>query len=411
MTKKYIGLERRENMKKKIDKFGKIAFVFIFVFIITNYFIKMLFFGEDVLNEAGNRRAVRRPIFSMESFENKSYQNVLERSLKDQIFLASTYQRKAQKFHNDALSVVLKPFRKKDDYNLVANDMYVFGNSDYLLYKRSDEYPTKNQLINVKKLSDQYEKVKVKNKYLYLVNSDSSIAFNHIDNAIFDEVNKHFPSFKKSYLKIDSYDTFKKYFYHNDHHWNYKGSYKGYTDILKMMSTKKEELKPLVPTEEITFPNISFYGSKNFTRGIRLYDEKLTVYNFDYPKYDVTVNDLDKNRIMHGYGEFRYYLANRNIKKNKVMYGNYYGWDFAEITFDFHKPNKQNLLIIGESDTNAINLLLACHFNKTHVIDLRHYPNFDINKYIKDHNIDSLLLVFNPITFESHDAFIEKEAK
>ena len=61
---------------------------------------------------------------------------------------------------------------------------------------------------------------------------------------------------------------------------------------------------------------------------------------------------------------------------------------------------KRNLLIIGDSYTNAINKLIATHFNKTYDVDLRHYKEtfneeFIINEYIEENDIDKVLIIVN----------------
>lgn len=51
------------------------------------------------------------------------------------------------------------------------------------------------------------------------------------------------PEENKGCFRVDSFDVFDKYFYDTDHHWNYNGSYLGYTQVLSMISGD-EAIKP-----------------------------------------------------------------------------------------------------------------------------------------------------------------------
>ena len=78
-----------------------------------------------------------------------------------------------------------------------------------------------------------------------------------------------------------------------------------------------------------------------------------------------------------------------------------YGDDYAEVVFVFNQPSKENLLIISNSYSNAVNELIGQHFNKTYVVDLRAYKekyghDFVLSKYIKDKNIDKALVIMSP---------------
>ena len=58
------------------------------------------------------------------------------------------------------------------------------------------------------------------------------------------------------------------------------------------------------------------------------------------------------------------------------------------------------IMAIIEIIKNAINKLIASGFNKTHIIDLRHYEGamgekFDIDKYIEKNDIDKVLIMMD----------------
>lgn len=57
------------------------------------------------------------------------------------------------------------------------------------------------------------------------------------------------------------------------------------------------------------------------------------------------------------------------------------GW--CEIIYNYNRPEKENLLIISDSFSNAINEIIASHFNRTYIIDLRQNKEFEPNEYIQ----------------------------
>ena len=78
----------------------------------------------------------------------------------------------------------------------------------------------------------------------------------------------------------------------------------------------------------------------------------------------------------------------------------YYGDDWAKVVYDFNQPEKENLLILGTSFTNSVNELLASHYNKTHVLDFRHYrkqygERINAQKYMEENNISKMVIIGN----------------
>ena len=67
--------------------------------------------------------------------------------------------------------------------------------------------------------------------------------------------------------------------------------------------------------------------------------------------------------------------------------------------YDFNNASKENLLIVGDSYTWQIDYLLAQHFNKTYVINLRYDEFkdnvFDLSSYVKNNNISKVLFLYD----------------
>jgi hypothetical protein len=63
-------------------------------------------------------------------------------------------------------------------------------------------------------------------------------------------------------------------------------------------------------------------------------------------------------------------------------------------TFDFNQPQKPNLLILGDSYSDAINEVIASHYNKTFDYDLRKLDGkFDFTQFCAQNNISDVLIL------------------
>lgn len=165
-----------------------------------------------------------------------------------------------------------------------------------------------------------------------------------------------------------SFDEYKQYFCQTDHHWNFRGSYLGYTKIMKMLEGDTVEL--LLPKGTHTYSTI-YHGSLDRDNLLNFANENFTVYLFNIPNYVSYVDGVKKE-----YGYRSRYVSDTNFpQRNKYEnhYGLYYGDDHAKVVYDFNQPEKESILILGTSFTNAINELIASHYNKTHILDFRHF--------------------------------------
>ena len=122
--------------------------------------------------------------------------------------------------------------------------------------------------------------------YMYLVET----SYSHQMANTFDEDSPGYLYLKDNlhadvfdHLKYTTYREFCEYFYTTDHHWNYKGSYQGYKDIVRMLLGEQEEL--LEPAEEIV-TDVCFNGSFAHQLDTPNSTERFTFYRFDpMPQY------------------------------------------------------------------------------------------------------------------------------
>ena len=231
--------------------------------------------------------------------------------------------------------------------------------------------------------------------YVYFVESSRS----HPMTASFPAESKVY-RYLKSNLKADAFDHLRfttfaeycRYFYSMDHHWNFRGSYQGYTDIVRMIKGSEEEL--IRPTGIHVTP-VYYNGSFAKQTGHFTSEEPFALYRFNlYPAYTATAQGkkVVGDRISQ-------YLSDRvNHTKNANHYGLCYGGDRGLTVLNGQKAGKGTLLLIGDSMSNAIRPLLIHHFDRIIAVDPRYYPEaenkpFVLSKTIKTYNVDCILIV------------------
>ena len=393
----------KKGCKNKIILIINTLFVLsIILFLLTSFVRsilkpKFIFSGE-------NRYAEQYSNINLKTFYNKTAQDKIENVLSDQLLLSSKFR----SINNLTKAIVIKNyinmFLEEEDIKYLNSDGIDFYGKKNLIYFYRNLDDTKEALDkkinNYNELKEKYNNIEF---YFYYIEKDTDINFITNDKVgIYEYLEDGLKTNNIDSFKIDNFEQFKNYFYETDHHWNYKGSYEGYKEVLKLLGS---EDKPLVGEEKCL--GINWSGSKaNSSIYNRVLSEEFCAYKFDFSKMSITINGVDGN-----YGNQEEYL--KGNLSNKITYGEFYGGDDAEIIFDTGNSNKENILIIGESYDNAILKLIASHFNKTISIDLRNYEHymdkeFNFDEYIKKYNIEKVLFIGN-VDFYTMEEFMIKE--
>lgn len=367
----------------------------VFVLLICLVFVVGMFGfirSEKSKSEAENRALTKFQHFTIDSFLDGSFQDNFENALSDQFVLSEKIRVGYGKAITLLPSFGVDRLTCENHYLTLQNSKdskrALFNCEDYIVVLPSE---IKDIVYDHLK---KYNKMNVENDvYYYYIESYRNYDFEKDEKtsdyfAILSDNLKNEKGLSK--LSINSYDDHKRFFYKTDHHWNYDGSYQGFLDIAKMLKIKN----PAKPTGIMVSEEYAF-GSH--ARSLKKYDilEKFTINLFNLPNFEVRINGKTGEKYNH-YDEFMNHEY--TYKKDMNFYAYVYGADYAEIVFDSHQDEKDNLLIISNSYSNAINELIAQYFNKTYVIDLRHYKrifdeDFKYSEYIKKNNIQKTLVI------------------
>lgn len=423
-----------------MKKFGAkktIGIIFLgFIFGVLCFFYSILFRTQQDISIEENRTLQQVPAFSLKEFANGQFQEQMENSISDQMLFSIQIKYGVKQFYNSLTSQVSKlgtknkpsqqfipqeqtqiseiaetstennsntvtesiipaPIEQPDKNSyiykeVVEGKLYKIDESGYIMKKAHapEEYCFE--------LYDPQMLAAVTNpKYLFFIQCPESSDFNDLKKYdTLEYIKQKMPMTGYDSLSYNSFDEYKKLFYQTDHHWNYYGSYLGYTKIMKLL--EGESVKLLEPVATHTY-NTIYNGSYARDNLLRCATELFTVYQYDLPPYKTFVNDEEKE-----YGYRSYYVSDEDFphKTYSNHYGMYYGDDWAKVVYDFNQPEKENLLILGTSFTNAINELVASHYNKTHVLDFRHYKNqygerINAQKYMDENNISKMIIIGN----------------
>lgn len=379
------------NMINKLIKKLNIKLFLIFFLLFFGCILVKLVANSNEYNLVDNRRSYKFEKPSFKTIISGEFQSNVENAISDQMPKYNWFKLAYSKVSNflNLETIYFFKFDKIPKYIKIGTVNLYKG---YLLYNTT----TNDGFINTSKNDIQEINNIIKNVdanvYLYFVNTDSNINFetnykvdsiSYLKKALL--INKN----NISSYDIQNFDDYKGYFYKTDHHWNYKGSYKGYLEIANLMKFDNV----LKYNDKICFDKAISSGSKTKSIGDnRYFRDRMCIYTFDFPNFEIIANNV----IIDSYGN----TVEELNKKTELSYGALYGGDFAELIFkNLDSTNNKKLLIYANSYSNAINKLLASNYSETYVIDGRHFKDFDMIEYVKKNNVDDILILANCMLF------------
>lgn len=274
---------------------------------------------------------------------------------------------------------------------LNSDNEYIFlnTNSDYY-YLRSrlnlDELDNRldSQINFFNELSESNENVSL-NIYIPTSYELTTLSSNNLNSYISTFVNRLNKGINTSVMKINSNKGYKDYFYSTDHHWNINGALSGYKDIMTMLNKNYR-----TDLNVVTIDNLKYHGSiAKSSLSTRVSD------NF----YDIDLN-LDYKVLVNGKENSSHKPRKMTYSGNNAFfdyYVHYFNGQYGMVEYDY--DNKEdNLLIFNDSYGWEIDYLIASHYNKTYVVNLRYddykMGGFNYNEFINNNNIKDVLFLY-----------------
>ena len=338
------------------------------------------------INYNENRYAEKMPCFSVNTYLEGSFQNGVESAMADQLYAAQQMKR----WYNDItssriLQMVEWEAVKHPDYFYSYRGVYLYD--DRILWQPFDQDAfqiTYNQTVEA--LNRSIENNPDLPYYFYFVESDAVLDFKTGERIPVREnacAELQIPSERMAWFSLNTYEEYSDQFFKTDHHWNYRGAYRGYQEIHELLGIEEP---CLVPLREITLSR-PMTGSKAAYAGFSEMQEYPTVYEFDYPVLGAE------------YGHEAEVIADPD--SGSFSYSYFYGEDAALVAFDTGRADRENILILGDSYDNAVLKLLASHYNRTYCVDMRlpDSQQFNIGKFAEEHDVDLVLIIASQVLF------------
>lgn len=370
------------------------AFIALFALLLAAVLF-FVFTDRNTISHVENRALTGIPQFSFSSFISGDFQDQLEDALGDHMPFSEdirstvrTAEAGITRFEQNAMRRIFPDL--KGLYTQIAEGYYAYLGDEHRIVEKpvltEEDIPE-----GLRAFAKEAENLSGVHTVVYWIDNSRSVSFDFpAEHAVRDAVLSLFPHADRDVFSFSDYEEYCTLFYQTDHHWNHKGSYKGYTQLLGQL---RPEEQPVPAGEEITFPLV-FNGSYARQTSLLCADEPFAVYRFDLPKTAVTMNGKRGT-----YGRLDAYIKGRYSDEPLTNhYANCYGGEYGEIVYDTGSSGKGILLLVASSYSNPINGLLASHFDRTYVIDPRYYAEwagkeFDLEAYAAEKEITDLLLL------------------
>ena len=172
-----------------------------------------------------------------------------------------------------------------------------------------------------------------------------------------------------------------------DHHFTYRGAFAAYQAIMQQINTLTGGACKIYTEDELTFHTLPNHALGSRARKIYSVhdnaDERLTISSFKQP---IAFRRYDNGTEV---AASCYTLPADDT--TEISYTIYMGGDQAETIIQTDRPALPNLLVIGDSYTNALETLLYASFNEMRSLDLRQYQEKTASEYIADYQPDIVL--------------------
>ena len=370
--------KRREQQRNKVT--GLIFIVMMVLFCVVN-----LVTGDREFSSAENRTLEQKPKLTVSGIESGRWMEQYESYVSDQ-FAGRDF------WVSFKSSVDLLMGKRK------SNGVFK-GKDGYLLEDIAvpDKEQLKNNLAAMKQFQKQYKDIPM---YMMLVPNAANIEADKLPGyAVTADQEEEFTTIQKTlepaFIWVNVSDVLKKHkseeiYYRTDHHWTTRGAYYGYqalAETMKLDTTKAPEMKAYAVTN-------SFNGTLASTSGYETgYKEPIYIYapEDEENAVQVVVNNVNEKKKTAT-------LYDTSKLKEKDKYALFLGGNYPLLDIKTTADTTDRLLLIKDSYANSLIPFLTSYYREIIVIDPRYYYD-DISKVMEEHNITSVLFLYNGNTF------------
>jgi hypothetical protein len=331
------------------------------------------------MSEVENRYLAQIPKFSFSNLFNGTYIAGLEGYINDQFPSRDNFV--AIKTSFDIL------LGKK-----YHNGVYI-GKNNNLLEEFKPSEDTEKIINKINEFKDKLENINI---MTMLIPTSIDIYKDTLPNNLDILSQKEYIDYIYSKIKTQNIDVYKellinkdKYdlYYRLDHHWTIYGAYYGYVAYSKTNNLNYHNIK------DYTFTKVtdSFKGtlySKSHIYNLppdTIYSVKIaSKYKVSYIYDNIITDTMYDEKYLSQKDKYSYFLSSNHPL---VIIGN-------------DSVQEKKLLIIKDSFANSMIPYLIEYYSEIHIVDLRFYKS-SISEYVKENDIDNVLLLFNVNTLDT----------
>lgn len=341
-----------------------------------------LYIPDKKFSEAENRTLKDKPTFSWESLKEGRFTKEYEEYITDQFAFRDFW-------------VSMKAFSERLLQKRDNNGVYL-GRDGYLLQKidKIDEDILNKNIEAVNTFANNNPGIKT---YFLLVPNSVKVLENklppfassedqlNILKNVQEKMNKH-TNFISIYNILAGRNN-EYIYYKTDHHWTSLGAYYAYNYLGKVMKYTPLSIEDF-NIEEVTD---KFYGTL-YSRGNYRFVKPDSIHIFKpKTKLSYKVEHLDTGTSSDSLYELKY--LEKKDKYSVFLDGNH----ALSIIRTNNRADKK-LLVVKDSYAHSLVPFLTNHYDEIHMMDLRYF-NMSVGKYMKENDIEEVLLLYNTASF------------
>ena len=349
-----------------------------------------------------NRGTTQVQDLNLDTWMDTSFQDSLEKSFADHFiyreewltayYTMNTKLSESMNFINPVLGnerVKIEIFEKINRITIDQTRFLVPQASPFAYYIKM------NMLANVETINKLSSKINVP-IFLYIIpqSKDTSLIYSEFNIAPYKQFIKANLKIPYDFFEVYTLNGYLKTYSRTDHHWTYQGAYQGYKEIAQAVFNEE----PVAITKNFCFPKFKFYGSfsRSVAGAIKVDFDPVCTYTYDYQPKSININD----EFVESYGGLKDYQNDLDLLYDKYL--NHYSQMFKganiKLEIDSGFMDKPNVLLLGNSFTSPIRYPLSYHASHLYYYSLEYIlqaePNFDLLAFIKEKEIDQVIMVY-----------------
>lgn len=395
-----------------MNKIGQFTLISLFIFFIFSFCIVFLLSDTSEYSYWENRTLAQKPELTLDTIQSdfsSSYENyftdqfplrdtfvysyIKYQQLTNQTYIQNhyidedlfVYPKPLEEVPYEQIDVAAKNINQLADYTLSISDFLFFYMPNRIVVLH-ENYPS------------------------FLKGENRVKAKDYLLQQLDEEMKK--TDLNEMFMSSFSREQLKKLYYQTDHHWNAEGALAGFYFIRNTLLNESLDLQFTDSNYVLNTAPLDFLGSYN-----RQIYSIITDHQDEVNYYESSTLNKDELKIYLGpvadnnlipYEQI--YHPGIYLNESPIMYDRIFTNDYKEVNLVYPNAlNDKKVLIIKDSYTNAISLLLAEQFTQTTLYDVRHNQDRDLYDFLAQQSFDLVLLLTSDVSFNGTNFNFEGE--